>query len=327
MSSRPHGARLARRDDADSYGASAGSLMELSGFDLQTFDSETAAEGYERSRSDGSRGADRPTIPLSSRRVAATRAAAPASLDDDDDDDLPEALVGSDDEFLDALQLPEVKQAPARKKRPRPAPAPAVRKPAAAASAGAAADLLKAHGVGDAEDCDDDFDDEPLAAGPIPPRRGRKRRPAAPEAAPAKGVNPNVLVLATVLTIPALALGLHHAFGERQTTRAEWREAFDQLDDLMNEFTDVAHAPEEEWTAWKIKFEIARPALRAKTEAAPDASAGGEIDRAINTLEQAVELRADGASREVLDKTVRRAVGHAQNAAGRLGLTKFEWAK
>ncbi|QDT16352.1 hypothetical protein [Alienimonas californiensis] len=326
MSPRPHGARPARRDSDDSYGESAGSVMELSGFDLPTFDSETAAAGFDRARpalDDAP-----PTLPSASRRLPA---AGLIDLDDDlgndAEDDLPDSLVGTEVEFLDALQLPEVKRRPLSKTGPRPRPAasrPAASRPAAAASAGAAADLLREHGL---DEEDDGFDDEPLADGPLPPRRGRRRQSTAPQAAPAKGVNPNVLVLATVLTIPALVLGLNQAFGERQSTRAEWREAFDDLDDLMNEFVDVAHAPEGEWTAWKVKFETARPALRDKTSAAPDASAGGEIDRAINTLEQAVELRADGASREVLDKTVGRAVGHAREAAGRLGMTKFEWAK
>ncbi|NNJ25223.1 hypothetical protein [Alienimonas chondri] len=294
------GARLAKRAGDDSYGESHGSVMDLSGFDLSPAEASPTDAG---------------------------------DMEAIEDDDLPDSLVATNADFLTALDLPEVRAEPRRKRsRPRPAPAPA-KKAEDAKSAGAAAGLLDAIRQREEDELEGEFEDDqfdvgqPLAAGPVPPRRRRKTQSAAATPEPSSKVNPNVLVLATVLTVPALLFGLNAAFGKHQSTRAEWREAFDQLDDLTNEFVDVAHAPEPQWVAWRAKFDATRPELRYLVEAAPDASAGGEIDRALNTLEQAVELRSDGAPPELMNKTAERAVAHAKNAAGRLGLTKLEWAR
>ena len=242
-----------------------------------------------------------------------------------DEEDLPSAVIGTDDEFLDALDVPEAKAGARSRKAATGAPQDA--------SVDAANALLDSLRVRREEEFEEEFegdelegDGEELADSPLPPARRRKKRRPAAEPEPS-GPSLNQLVLLTILAVPALAFGLHTVFAARQTTESEWRVAFDDLDALMNEFVDAARAPDPQWVAWQRRFEEQKPELRELTEAAPDDSAGGDIDRAVNTLEQAVRARADGATPEFMDSTVERAVRDAQRAAVKLGYTQREWVR
>ena len=252
------------------------------------------------------------------------------AADDDarprDEEDLPSAVIGTDDDFLNALDVPEAKTGARSRKA-----ATGAARDASVDAANALLDSLRvrreAEFEGDELEGDElEGDDEELADGPLPPARRRKKRRPAAEPEPS-GPSLNQLVLLTILAVPALAFGLHTVFAARQTTESEWRVAFDDLDALMNEFVDAARAPDPQWVAWQRRFEEQKPELRALTEAAPDDSAGGDIDRAVNTLEQAVRARADGATPEFMDNTVERAVRDAQRAAVKLGYTQREWVR
>ena len=233
-----------------------------------------------------------------------------------DFDDLPDAVVGTDDEFVDSLDLPEMKTPRAKRAEARRKSAKS-RKPA---SSGAAAEALRRARGAAVEDG---------GPSPLPPRRRAKSRTPRPEpeARPAGGVSLNKIVLLSALAIPAVGFVMYRGFVGHQSDRREWRQAFDDLDDLMNGFADAARASDAEWAAWSDRFERVRPEIEYRVERAPRGSAGDAIGRAVTTMENAADLRADGETGPALRTLVRRAADHARKAAADLGLArKTEWA-
>ena len=328
----------------DAYGSAAGSMLELSGFDLPAFDSETAAEGFERARPGLERRHDDepPVLPAGLDRLPAERIEDDRTLGDD----LPDAFVGDEEGFFASLDLVEEDAPPTPRRAPRPAPEPAAPEPAAPepaapapprlgrpTSVGAAAALLQtmrdrhAERIGSAFDASDDGDFETLADGPLPPRGRKRSTHKLAERGSSGVVAPSRLLLATLLAIPALGLGLHLSFSERQSTRAEWREAFNGLDDLTNGFAAIGDATEPAWADWQKNFEQTRPTLEAMVQGAPESSAGGQVEQALVELDRAAVLRSGGAPPEATKEAFGRSVKHAQGAAARLGLFKREWAQ
>ena len=234
----------------------------------------------------------------------------------DGDDDLPDAVVGTDDEFVESLDVPEVHSPAARRaerlrKKTARSPRRSSGPDAGPASSGAAAALVeRARGELDA---------------PPPRHLGRKSDGGdAPEAAPA---NLNRIVLLTVLAIPAAGFGMVYAIAGHQSDRGEWRQAFDRLDGMLNEFKSAAVAPDPQWRVWEAEFAEARPDLEYLVERAPIGSAGNEIREAVSNMGTAVNLRRRGADPKSLDIAVDAAVEHGKRAAVLLGMArKMEWA-
>ena len=256
------------------------------------------------------------------------RAPPPATIDRPDGapradaggDDLPDAVVGTDDEFLDSLGV-------AAAGRARRGPCPDAASAARAASSGAADDLLTRARRGEGF-CDDDGD-----GGPALPARRRARRAGRDddgdnggERAAASAAQLNRLILLTVLTIPLAVFGFVRVTQGHQSDAREWREAFDRLDDVMNEFVEVAHGSETDWVRWRDRYRDAEPEIVYLVERAGNGTAGDHIERAVGQINAAVALRERGIAGEALKVPVEEAVKHAQTAGGKLGIGKFEWA-
>ena len=222
-----------------------------------------------------------------------------------DFDDLPDAVVGTDEEFLAAVGV----TAPPRQ---RPASEPRRRKPRPPASAGAAAELLERQ-----------REEAGSESAPLPPRRRSKSRANRDAEAPAAaGASLNKIVLLTVLAVPAVGFAIYRGAVGHQSTDREWRQAFDELDDLMNEFVAVSGGPEVTWTAWVREFEQVRPDLEYLVERAPRETAGYDIGQAVTTLGNAVRMRADGERGPALKFLVNQAADHADSAAVKLGFDR-----
>ena len=226
-----------------------------------------------------------------------------------DFDDLPDAVVGTDEEFLAAVgaAAPPTPR-PARKGRRRDP-----RQPRPPASAGAAAEVLERQ-----------REEAGYGSHPLPPRRRSKARADRGAAAPSpdRGSSLNAIVLLTVLAVPAVGFAVFRgAVGHRSTDR-EWRQAFGELDGLMNEFAAVSGASEVTWSAWAREFEQARPALEHLVERAPRGTAGYEIGQAITTMGNAVRMRAGGERGPALRFLVNQAADHAAAAAVKLGFDR-----
>ena len=234
----------------------------------------------------------------------------------DDADDLPDATVGTDDEFVAALDLPEVQSPRARRAAARRKSAADRR---AAASSGAAAALLdrarEEAGFGSGEE-------DETGTLPAPVRRRKRDRTADATRGAAAGPNLNTIVLLTALAVPAVGFGLWRAAVGHESTEREWRQAFDELDDLMNEFTQVAAGPDPRWEAWVARFEEARPGIEYLVERAPRGTAGYDLGQAVTTVGNAVEMRSGGQTGPALRFLVDRAADRHVAAAVKLGFDR-----
>ena len=226
-------------------------------------------------------------------------------------DDLPDAVVQTEEDFLASVGVaaPPPKRPTRKPRRPAPRPRPP-------ASASAAAELLNRQ----REEAGYVVDDPST---PLPPRRRSKARATSAAEAPAPAAaSLNKIVLLTALAVPALGFAVYRVAVGHQSDDREWRQAYDELDDLMHGFVAVSGGSEAAWSAWAREFERTRPDLEYLVERAPRGSAGDDIDRAVTTMENAVRMRTGGETGPALKFLVNEAADHTDAAAVKLGFDR-----